>query len=154
MNKIIYKNAARGLSKECELVLRSLPKWFGHEASLIEYVEAIDNLDTYSAWSDEELIGFFSLKYHFEHSVDLYVLGIMPDFHGQSIGSTLYQQIESDMKRKGVSFIQVKTLSPKVKNKEYLQTLKFYLRMGFVPLEDFPGFWGEDTPCLQLIKNI
>ena len=154
MKKIKYKTASKGLSKECELVLLSLPKWFGDGASLKEYVEAIDKLDTYTAWCDEELVGFFSIKTHFEESIDLYVLGIKPKFHGQNIGSTLYKLIESDMKQKGVSFIQVKTLSPKAKNKEYLQTLKFYLKMGFVPLEDFPMLWDENNPCLQLIKHI
>ncbi len=116
----------------------------------------IEKLDTYTAWVNGELVGFFSVKYHFEQSIDLYVLGIKRDFHGRGIGSQLYKLIETDMKNKKVTYIQVNTLSPKAKNKDYLLTLKFYLKIGFVPLEEFPDLWGEDgyTPCLQLIKHI
>ena len=154
MKQIKYKLAQKGQSKECEVVLRSLPKWFGNGQSLKEYIGEIDNLDTYTAWHEKELVGFFSIKYHFETSADLYVLAIKPDFHGLGIGSYLYNLVEAEMKKKEIRFIQVKTLSPKAKNKEYLQTLKFYSKMGFVPLEDFPTLWGEGTPCLQMVKHI
>ena len=154
MKQIDYRLAARGLSKSCESVLRLLPKWFGLEESLMEDLEQIENLDTYTAWYKEDLVGFFSIKHHFEQSADLYVLGIKPDFHGQGIGSHLYQLIETDLQKKGIKFVQVKTLSPKGNNAEYLLTLKFYKKMGFVPLEDFPDIWGEDNPCLQMIKHI
>ncbi len=50
MKQIDYRLATRGLSKSCESVLRLLPKWFGHEASLLEYVEKMETLDTYTAW--------------------------------------------------------------------------------------------------------
>jgi ribosomal protein S18 acetylase RimI-like enzyme len=152
--KIEYKSGQKGLGKKCESVLRTLPEWFGRENSLQEYVREIDELDTYTAWHNKELVGFFAINHHFKHSVEIHVLGIKTGFHRQGIGRHLYQKLETELKERGVCFIQVKTLSPKAKDKNYDKTLSYYLKMGFTPLEDFPELWGSDTPCLQLIKSI
>ncbi|CAE6915973.1 Acetyltransferase (GNAT) domain [Vibrio sp. B1ASS3] len=68
--KPLLKMAQKGVGKKCESVLRTLPKWFGREDSLIEYVSEIDSLDTYTAWDGNEIIGFFSVNYHHIKSND------------------------------------------------------------------------------------
>jgi hypothetical protein len=55
-------------------------------------------------------------------------------------------------RQKGAKFLTVKTLSPARVNKEYDLTRKFYLSVGFLPLEEFKLLWGEANPCLQMIK--
>lgn len=45
-------------------------------------------------------------------------------------------------------------MSPEADDPIYEKTRLFYLSLGFLPLEDFPDLWGEDTPCFQLIKKI
>lgn len=149
-----FKKGKTGLGKECEKVLRSVPKWFGREEELVKYVEDIDKLPTYSAFDNGRIAAFFTIKKHFEKSCELYVLAVDKKYHGMGIGTRLYNLVEEEMKKKGMEFIQVKTLSPKVKNKEYLKTMEFYEKMGFIPLEDTEAFWGKSAPCLQMIKRI
>jgi len=32
------------------------------------------------------------------------------------------------------------------------RTRSFYAAMGFLPLEETTAFWGEDQPCLAMVK--
>ena len=154
MEAIEYAEPEKGLGGQCEAVLRSLPEWFGREDSIQMYAEDIESLDTYTARLKGEVIGFFSVKIHNESSAELYVLAIKPEFHGQGIGTKLYEKVETDLKVQSIRFVQVKTLSPTAKDPNYEKTRLFYLALGFLPLEDFPDFWGDDTPCLQMIKSV
>ncbi|WP_087025731.1 GNAT family N-acetyltransferase [Thaumasiovibrio subtropicus] len=146
------KGPQRGLGKACEAVLRTLPEWFGREDSLLEYVDDIEALDTVTAWQDGELIGFMSIKQHFDESAELFVLGVTRDHHRKGVGQALYQAVEAYLKAKNTQLVQVKTVSPTTGNADYAQTLAYYLAMGFLPLEDFVELWGEDTPCRILVK--
>jgi len=152
--KFKYKNAEKKLGKKCEIVLRSIPDWFGLEDSLLRYVKEIDNLDTYTAWFENELIGFISVKYHNEYSAELFVLGIKLSYHRKGIGTKLYSMIEQALKEKNIKYIQVKTLSSKANDMNYEKTRLFYLSLGFLPLEEFHELWTKDNPCLQMIKSI
>ncbi|RXJ73242.1 GNAT family N-acetyltransferase [Veronia nyctiphanis] len=152
MGNIQYFPAAKNCGAECEAVLRTLPEWFGCEDSLAEYVSEIDNMDTYTARECGRTVGFFTISEHFETSAELHVLGIEREYHRHGIGSHLLKNVEDALRSKGVKFLQVKTLSPKAGNADYALTMKFYLKHGFMALEDFDDLWGEDTPCRQLIK--
>ncbi|MBC7456865.1 MAG: hypothetical protein H7235_01205, partial [Bdellovibrionaceae bacterium] len=48
----------------------------------------------------------------------------------------------------------VKTLSEARAHENYEKTRKFYLKSGFVPIEEFKTLWGEHNPCLMLIKDL
>ena len=61
----------RGLGTRCEAILRSLPNWFGIEEAIVEYVQAIDTLDTFVAEVGDLLVGFMSVKRHFKKSPKL-----------------------------------------------------------------------------------
>jgi hypothetical protein len=50
--------------------------------------------------------------------------------------------------------MQVKTVSSSSNWPHYEETRKFYLSLGFRPLEEYPVFWGQGNPCLQMIKKI
>ncbi len=154
MGIIEYTGPKKGLGHECEVVLRSLPQWFGREDSIQMYAEDVESMDTYTARLNGDVLGFFSIKVHNEFSAELYVLGVKPEYHGQGIGTKLYEKVEADLKGQSIRFVQVKTLSPTAKDSNYEKTRLFYLSLGFRPLEDFPDFWGGDTPCLQMIKAI
>lgn len=53
----------------------------------------------------------------------------------------------------GVKFLQVKTLGASHPDTYYAKTRQFYEGYGFTPLEEH-DLWGEDTPCLVLIKPL
>ena len=36
-------------AEDCERILRSLPEWFGIEASIVAYARAVDAMETYVA---------------------------------------------------------------------------------------------------------
>ena len=68
--------------------------------------------------------------------------------------TALLRAVESYLVGRGIEFLQVKTLSPAHPDKNYAKTRAFYGAMGFRPLEEFPDLWGEQNPCLQMIKGL
>ena len=60
---------------------------------------------------------------------------------------------EQEAEKAAMQYLQVKTLSPKVQDPDYLKTYAFYERMGFCPLEVLP-LWDEWNPCQLMVKYI
>lgn len=133
VKNVELRDPAKGLGKECETVLRTVPDWFGREDALLTYVGQIDELDTYTAWFKGQLIGFFSVNCHNEHSAELHVLAVSMDYHRQGVGSALYSAVESDLKAKAIKFVQVKTLGVSMNDLNYEKTRQFYMALGFLP---------------------
>ncbi len=154
MKNLTIRSAQKQLGKPCEAILRTVPEWFGREDALQEYVSEIDVLDTYSAWLDEHLVGFMTVKYHTPESAELHVLAVDARFHRQGIGKQLLAFIEQDLKQKSVTLLQVKTLAESAGDVNYEKTRHFYSAQGFIGLEEFTELWGEDTPCLIMIKAL
>ena len=142
------------LEKECEFILRSLPEWFGIEESTQNYVEAIKSLPTYTARIDGKAIGFVSVTKHHKESAELYVLGVLPDYHHSGVGKALIKFIEKDLKKNGIRYVQVKTVSPEAGDEAYGRTYQFYRACGFSPLETIKDFWDPFNPCVFMIKSI
>lgn len=142
------------LEKECGFILRSLPEWFGIEESTQNYIEAIKSLPTYTARIDGRVIGFVSVAKHHKESAELYVLGVLPEYHHSGIGKALIKFIEKDLKKDAIRYVQVKTVSPEAGDEAYRRTYQFYRTCGFSPLETIKDFWDPFNPCLLMIKSI
>lgn len=137
----------------CEKILRSLPEWFGIETAILDYISDAARMLTLVAENEaQEKIGFLTLNFHNEFSCEVHVMGVLPDFHGRGIGSALIKEAEAVLARKGTRFLTVKTLSPSRESSDYQKTRLFYESKGFLPLEEFKTLWGEDNPCLLMIK--
>lgn len=108
----------------------------------------------YVATFHDRQIGLISIKTHYPKSAEVYVMGVNEDFHNQGIGTKLLHFAENELRKNGVEFLQVKTLSENRPNQYYDRTRKYYLKSGFVPLEEFKTLRGESNPCLVLVKNI
>lgn len=80
--------------------------------------------------------------------------GVLPDYHKQGIGRALVNRTLKWAKEHGYEFIQVKTLDEAHPDTYYKGTRKFYLSVGFKPLECLPELWGKENPCLIMIKHI
>ncbi|MBN1922528.1 MAG: GNAT family N-acetyltransferase, partial [Anaerolineae bacterium] len=127
-----------GQSAVCESVLRALPDWFGIEGAVQHYVREIEALPTLLAVREGSILGFLTLKQHSPWAAELYVMGVLPQAHRQGIGRALLAHAETELRRQGVEFLQVKTLAPTHPDPGYARTRAFYTAQGFCPLEVLP----------------
>ena len=135
-------------------ILRTLPQWFGLEASIVEYVEEVRNTDFFVAYKKEKPVGFISIKYNNDYTSEIYVMGILMEHQNMGIGKKLLKLAESELTQKNIKFIMVKTLGDSHPDTHYNQTREFYKSAGFYPLEEIREIWGKDNPCLIMVKAI
>lgn len=75
-----------GQGEICAEVLVDIPEWFGIEQANEDYAEKAEQLPTFVATLNGEVVGFMSLLVHSPESAELYVLGVKKQFHRQGIG--------------------------------------------------------------------
>ena len=138
----------------CEPVLRALPDWFGIEEATRQYVADTAVFPTLLAFHTHHPVGFLTLKQHTPYAAEIHVMAVLPDWHRHGVGRALLAASEAYLCEQNVEFLQVKTLSAQDPDEGYGRTRQFYLAVGFRPLQEFPLLWGEDNPCLQLIKYL
>lgn len=85
--------------------------------------------------------------------VELYIMGVLMEFHRNGIGKELFNHAKKVASEKGYSFIQVKTVQMG-KYEEYDRTNKFYLSFGFKEFEVFPTLWDECNPCQIYVMSL
>ena len=138
----------------CRAVLDALPQWFGLEASVDDYVAAADRSPTVLATANGNDIGLATIVTHTAYAAEVYVMGVMPQYHRHGVGRAMLEAAERRLAAEGVEFLQVKTRGPSRPDVRYEKTRAFYLAYGFRPLEEFPLLWDADNPALQMIKTI
>lgn len=141
-----------GKAQNCISILRSLPQWFGVETALQAYSTEIDRLPTFLACEASHEIGFLSLKQHNRFAAEIYVMGVLPEFHRHGTGRALVEIAQQWLRHQSVEYLQVKTLGPSHPDSDYARTRAFYAAMDFRPLEEFKQIWDENNPCLILVK--
>jgi ribosomal protein S18 acetylase RimI-like enzyme len=143
-----------GQAAVCVPILRDLPDWFGIESAILNYERGIENLPTFLARSDRQVLGFLSLKQHNPFSAEIYVMGIRPEAQRRGIGRALVEAAEAHARGQGIEYMQVKTLGPSNPDPGYARTRAFYEALGFRPLEEFKQIWDENSPCQFFIKRL
>ena len=101
---------------------------------------------------DGKDVGFLTLVRHSPYAAEIYVMGVLPQYHRHGIGRQLLAQAERTLAAEGVEYLQVKTLSANKADEGYKRTRAFYLASGFRPLEELPNLWGAENPAVQMIK--
>jgi GNAT superfamily N-acetyltransferase len=144
----------KGVAFECEAVLRSLPKWFGIEASLLEYVRDTERLPTFVARDEQSVLGFVTLREHFPEAWEIHCIAVHAARRGSGTGRALHHHVEQWLSARGARVLQVKTIADSAPSPEYAETRRFYAAMGYVPLEVFPELWTPVHPVLQLVKPL
>ncbi len=143
-------------------LLRSLPQWFGIDSAIAEYVVKAHELPTYLAWPaagsavpdrEPQPVGVLLAVRHFPESAEIHLMAVEPAMHRRGIGRALVEALVADLIADGVELLQVKTLGPSLPDASYGQTRRFYLRMGFRPLEEIPGLW-PGNPCLIMVQAL
>jgi len=150
---IVEVNDSNKKSQFAEEILRSLPEWFGNEKALNEYVEGVASLPFWIALNrDDKCIGFISIKIHYGHTGDIYVLGVLPEYHRKGVGRLLLAQAEEYFRNNNCKYVIVKTLSDIAEYEPYERTRKFYKNVGFEELTTLTEMWDSENPCLIMIK--
>jgi GNAT superfamily N-acetyltransferase len=134
-------------------LLRALPDWFGIDSSVLSYIDDAKTKPTYLAVDDGRVIGALLETRHNEASAEIHLLAVAPERHRQGVGRALVAAFEDDLRAAGVQLLQVKTQGPSMPDADYAATLKFYLALGFIPLEELHGVW-PGHPCLILVKPL
>jgi len=141
-------------ASQCEGILRSLPEWFGIEASLLSYVHSTERLPTFVALRGERAVGFLTLEQHFHTSWEVHCMAVHQDARMRGVGSALLSHVEEWLIEQGAEVLQVKTIAANKLNDAYAQTREFYAGAKFIPMEVFPDLWSPENPCLQLVKPL
>jgi putative hydrolase of HD superfamily len=131
-----------------------LPQWFGIESAIVKYIKDVTTMDTWVNYDNDKPVGFISIHKHNPYTAELHVMGVLESHHRQRIGENLIAETEKYLRNSNFQFYQVKTLSESRECEEYSRTRKFYLKMGFLPVEEFKNLWDEANPCLLLIKSL
>lgn len=153
--RIVEVNDEKLKSVYTENILRGLPEWFGNEKGIYEYTTNVVKLPYWIALNQEgHCVGFISVKTHYGHTGDIYVCGVLPEYHNKGIGKKLFASAEEYFVNKGCKYVIVKTLSEIAKYEPYERTRNFYLKVGFEPLITLTEMWDEENPCLIMIKKL
>ena len=139
-------------SADCERILRTLPLWFGHEESLLEYSQDAERYSTFIASVEGIAIGFITLHEHFASTWEVHCIAVEAGHRNRGVGRMLQSMAEAWLSDKGVRLLQVKTLAASFPSAEYAETREFYRAAGYLQVEVFPELWEVGLPVLQLIK--
>lgn len=151
MVRLAEEREREGIAAE---VLYDLPEWFGIPESTEEYIRESASMAFLAAFEGEEPAGFLAVKRNNPYTAEIYVMGIKKKYQRQGIGRKLYQACYQWCREQGFEYLQVKTLDESHPDEHYALTRKYYLSMGFRPLECFPDLWGKENPCLVMVQYI
>lgn len=134
-------------------ILSALPEWFGIPESRQEYIRESREQVFWADMEDGRARGFLSAKGTSPHALELYVMGVLPQYHRQGIGRALFAAFYQYAGESGYSLLQVKTVC-EGRYREYDRTVAFYRGMGFRELECFPTLWDAWNPCQILVMPV
>ena len=134
-------------------VLEALPDWFGIPEAREDYVKNSAEQLFFAAIEQDSVVGFIYLKETGKETVELYVMGVLKEYHRCGIGRELFEAAKTCAANEGYSFMQVKTVQMG-KYKEYDDTNCFYIKMGFKEFEVFPTLWDEWNPCQIYVMTL
>ncbi len=134
-------------------ILEALPDYFGIPEATSVYIQDSRGKIFLSADDENQPVGFLYLKETSKYTVEIAVMGVLPEYHRQGIGRTLITQAKDIAKQNGYSFMQVKTVQMGI-YEDYDKTNRFYQAMGFKELEVFPTLWDEKNPCLIYVMIV
>ena len=135
------------------LILEALTDWFGIPEARETYIrESADEIMLVSEENGEPN-GFLCLKETGKDTVELAVMGVLPEYHRKGIGTKLFEAAKEIAVEKGYSFLQVKTVQMG-KYEEYDRTNRFYLALGFKEFEVIPTLWDERNPCQIYVMSL
>ena len=135
------------------LILESLTDWFGIPEARENYIEESADEIMVASFDYDAPNGFLCLKETGRDTAELAVMGVLPEYHRNGIGTKLFETAKEIAVEKGYSFLQVKTVQMG-RYEEYDRTNRFYLALGFKEFEVFPTLWEERNPCQIYVMSL
>ncbi|MDR1691407.1 MAG: GNAT family N-acetyltransferase [Rickettsiales bacterium] len=136
-------------------IMHSLPLWFNSAQDIDnKYAKEHQEQTFFTAFDENEVIGFITLKEHNSYATEIYNMGVKEQYHRKGIGSLLLSGAENYCKKNHNKFLTVRTLDSSAEYEPYERTRKFYAGKGFFPLEVLTTYWNEENPCLLLAKYL
>ena len=88
-------------------VLEALPDWFGNVAARERYIESSREWTFFAAYADARPVGFLCLKPTGRDTVELAVMGVLPEYHRGGHGRALVEAAVARARELGSDFIVV-----------------------------------------------
>lgn len=110
-------------------ILHALPDWFGLPDSTQKYIDDSRNMPFFAAVREGQAVGFAALKATSPCAGEIYVMGVLPEYHRSGIGRQLFAAIRAEAIARGYRLLQVKTVQTG-HYEEYDRTNAFYQRMA------------------------
>lgn len=139
--------------KIAESILSRLPEWFGIPESTAQYVEKCADMPFFAYYSDGRPVGFIALNETGKFTAEIYVMGVLKEYHRKGVGVALWDAFLSFARQHGYEYAQVKTVKMGC-YEEYDATNAFYAALGFKELECFPTLWDGHNPCQVYVQYI
>jgi GNAT superfamily N-acetyltransferase len=143
-----------GSGAVCRAILATIPEWFGLPASNAEYEGLAETGPAVVALDGETPVGLMLLKRHFDTALEIYFIGVMQNRHRRGAGRALMEHAEAAARAEGRRFLTVKTQGPSAGYEPYERTRRFYLALGYSPLEELDIGWGPENPTLLMAKAV
>ncbi|HEY1926841.1 MAG TPA: GNAT family N-acetyltransferase [Caulobacteraceae bacterium] len=148
------KITRRPAGVECVSILAELPEWFGIPASNAAYAKAAERKQAWVAEDSGELLGLMVLTDQGFSAIDVHLLAVRPHAHRKGVGRALIEKAGAVGRELGKPYLTVKTQGPSANYEPYDRTRRFYLGVGFEPLEELTEIWGPENPCLIMIMPL
>ena len=127
-------------------ILEALRDWFEVDESREKYIRDCADWLFFAAKEGGEYAGFLCLKETGRATVELAVMGVLPEYHRKGLGRALFTEAKKTAAAAGYAFMQVKTVKMGV-YADYDQTNRFYQALGFQEFEVIEELWGAENPC-------
>lgn len=136
----------------CAEIIATLPHWFGIAEANASYIEGVRSKDAFVVRDTTGTpIAMLSLNHPYPANVDIYWVGVRPDYHRKGLGKALFEAALARARELGCKTMTVETLSDKDPDAGYAKTRAFYLSMGFHPLFGLNPY-GDHSPMVYMAK--
>lgn len=141
----------------CDAIVASLPYHFGNAEGVREAARAVREQNGLVAVIEGEVVGFLTVRRHFDQAAEITWMAVHATRRGQGIGSALIARLIADLRAADRRILFVTTLGPSSDEGEvtdgYARSRAFYVKHGFVPTWELTTLWPED-PALLLVRPL
>ena len=91
-------------------ILCELQEWFGLPESTAEYINCSKEMSFWADIENRQVRGFIALKETSTYTLEIYVMGVLKEFHRYKIGTKLFKAYYDYAKEQRYLYMQVKTV--------------------------------------------